>query len=238
MPQANLITNLVVEEISLVPLGANNKTFIIRKGDENIGNLWFLKKEKLIMTDPKNEPNKSAPIVKSADVERLEKELADQKEKFEKEQKEQKEKLEKENKALLEKLGTTEAIAKAALEHAEIEKNARVEKEFISVAKENYPFLGDANKMGIVLKAVSEKLTKEQSEYITEILKSANEKISKSPLLKEFGSNTDPVADDVYSRINKMAKEYSNTNKVSFADALTKVLSENSSLYDEYIKGR
>lgn len=230
MPQTNLISNLIVEEISLVPLGANNKTFIIRKSDSNIGKLWFLQKENKIMTNP-NEQNttnsQKTQLEKSKDIEKLEKELL-----------EQKEKLEKENKALLEKLSATEALAKSALENAEKERNARVEKEFISIAKENYSFLGDANKIGVVLKAISEKLTKEQSEFITEILKSANEKISKSPMLKEFGSNTDPVADDVYSRINKMAKEYSDTNKVSFADALTKVLSENSSLYDEYLKGR
>lgn len=229
MPQTNLISNLIVEEISLVPLGANNKTFIIRKSDSNIGKLWFLQKENKIMTNPneQNTASQKTQLEKSDDIKKLEKELL-----------EQKEKLEKENKALLEKLSATEALAKSALENAEKERNARVEKEFISIAKENYPFLGDANKIGVVLKAVSEKLTKEHSEYITEILKSANEKISKSPMLKEFGSNADPVADDVYSRINKMAKEYSDTNKVSFADALTKVLSENSSLYDEYLKGR
>ena len=87
--------------------------------------------------------------------------------------------------ALIEK---QQADLKAASDIAKAEREARLEKEYLSKA-ESLPMLTeDKAKMASALRAIAENLTNEQAETVTTVLKAANEQIAKGNLFAQFGS--------------------------------------------------
>lgn len=251
-----ILRNLDVREISIVPYGANNKTFLLVKGAENLSkeeleNVFWLKKEQnknmesVVMVKTQEELQKEFETEKL----RLEKELKDAKdasEKFAKEAKEQAEKLEKEASEKAAKLekelkDATERAAKLAKESeengkiAKEERNIRITKEKIDFAKEHFDILGDSKELGVFLKEAEEKLSKESYELMVKTFTGANEKIKKSDLFKEIGTDASSTANNVISRVDKMAKEIMEKEKIDYSDALAKVFVDEA-LYEEYEK--
>ena len=250
-----ILRNLDIKEISIVPYGANNKTFLLVKGAENISkeemeNVFWLKKESQsqemesdIMVKTVEEIQKEYETEKL----RLEKELKDAKdasEKLAKEAKEQAEKLEKEasekaaklEKELKEVTDKNVELAKSneeSLKIAKEERNIRITKEKIDIAKEKLDVLGDSTKLGVFLKEAEEKLSKESYELMLATMTGANEKIKKGDLFKEFGTDSGSTANNVVQRVEKMAKELMEKEKIDYSSALSKIF-EDEKLFEEY----
>lgn len=236
--QVYRLTDLEIEEVSLVELGANNKKFVTRKGENGNGKLWFMDGGNMT-----GKIEKSAEEIEKELKEKLEKELKEKmekeySEKIEKEKKEMAEKLEKEKLDLTERLEKAEATAKESLEKAEVEKQARLTKEFIDIAK-GMPTLGEAIKVGPVLKEMSEKLSKESYDAVMTILKAADERTKKGLLLQEIGKDGEGVSDSsAYGEIEKSAKTIMDTEKISYTMALQKAIRQNPDLYEKYTNER
>lgn len=261
MENKNLLTDLEIKEISIVPFGANDKTFLIVKGTENIENknIWWLNKNKELtnmvdidkdkiekerlakeiadkaITDEKNRVEKEAK-------DKLEKEAKDkiEKEASEKIAKEQKEAMAKavaEKESLAKELLDMKAEVKKARDEAKVEKDARllsIHKEF---AKENLPMIGDHNELGVFLKEAKEVLTEKSYTFMETVLKSANEKIAKGGLFVEIGKDASQTASgNILEKINKMASDIMVAEKIEYDEAVAKVFEKDSKLYDEYEK--
>jgi hypothetical protein len=214
----------------------------MRKGENHEGNLWFSKEIKLEngddnMGETEEELKKAAEEKARLDKEaseKAEKEKA-KKEKAEKELQEilaAKNKAEKEALNLAKELAETKRLAEEAKKAADIEKELRLTKEFVDLAKEQYGVIGDHNEIGFMLKEASTKLSKDAYEILTKALKGSNEKIKASGLLQEFGKNDKGGMDEKPElKLDRMAKEYAEKNKVSYTDALTAVIAANPDLY-------
>lgn len=236
------LTNLELEEISIVTWGANNKKFVMRKGENHDGKLWFSKEIKLENGDD-NMGETEEELKKAAEEKaRLDKEAAEkaEKEKAKKEKAEKelqeilaaKNKAEKEALNLAKELAETKRLAEEAKKAADIEKELRLTKEFVDLAKEQYGVIGEPDKIGKLLKNAHEKLSSEDYAILIETFKGANEKIKASGLLQEFGKNDKGGMDEKPElKLDRMAKEYAEKNKVSYTDALTAVIAANPDLY-------
>jgi len=245
-PSTMLLSNIIIEEISIVVYGANNKKFICRKGENGNGTLWFIDKEKngvvdMVKTDAEIETERLAKEKADADAtieaDRIAKEKADA-EKLEKEKNEanlsKEQKLERTIADLNARLEVSDRIAKDAMKKADTERTARLNKEFIDIAKETFPVMGDSKIVGPIIKECFEKLGKETYEALTVILKAANAQIQKSGLFIEVGKESDAPT-DAYSQIDKLAKEYITANPtVNYSQALDFVLKTHGNLYNEY----
>lgn len=107
--------------------------------------------------------------------------------------------------ALIEK---TQADLKAASEIAKAEREARLEKEFLSKA-EALPMLSeDKVKMAAVLRAAADSLTPEHAETLNTVLKAANEQIAKSNLFSSFGvgGGESTISKSVTAKVDEIRK--------------------------------
>jgi len=253
----NMLTELEVKEISIVPWGANNKKFLcIKDKDGKVlkNSDWFITKimESVDMGQVENDritkeaAEKAAKdaaelLKKEADAKaKLEKELkeaTEAKAKLEKEQKEAMEKAVSEKEALAKELLDMRAEVKKAQEAAKIEKDARllsIHKEF---AKENLSLMGDHTELGVFLKEAKEVLTEKSYTFMETVLKSANEKIAKGGLFIELGKDNNQSANgNILDKINKMASDIMIAEKVGYDQAVAKVFEKDAKLYEEYEK--
>ena len=248
-----LLTNIEVKEISIVPYGANNKEFLLVKGTENydINKVFWLQKEQ-IKNGADSMVNEEELKKQKLEADRIEKEKLE-KEQFAKEQLEKsaKEAIEKAEtlaketeelrKQLAEKdktIAEKDTLSKQALEIAKTERDARITKEKVDFAKDNYGYLGDSKEIGVFLKSAEEKLSKEEFELIGKIFAGANEKIKKGNLFEEIGKDsTQTSSGNVIEKVNKMASELMKNNAdLSYGDAVAKIFDGDDSLYKEYIK--
>ena len=233
-----ILANLEIEEISIVTWGANNKKFVMRKDENREGKLFFEKQiiDKNgddIMVVSEEEKLKMEKELKEELHSKMEKEFAEEKARLEKEAKDAKElaaKLEKEETDAANELTQTKQLAKDAMETARLEKEARLTKEFVDIAKEKYPIIGDNTQIGMLLKEASEKLSKEANDVLGIAFAAANEKLKKSDLFREVGSKTEKEESNP-DKLDRLAKEYMEKNKVSYSAALTAVVAANPELY-------
>lgn len=120
---------------------------------------------------------------------------------------------------------------------AKKEKEKRETAEFTKEAETLYKNLpGDPVAKGKVLKSVKE-LPKEEKEALTAMLKAGNDAFNKSKVFDEIGS--DEVSEDSpEGKLNKMAEDHAEKNKLSFAKAYTVVIKtkEGRKLYEESLK--
>lgn len=220
------LVDLVVEEVSLVPRGANNKTFLLFKSMDG----------KMKTT---TEPGGSEGNPVLSGQEGIEKQLDLEKTRREALEK-QVQDLEKAagEKVILEKrvadLETENQATKERLEKAE---NQRILKEHIEKAEKIYPHAGDPAKIALITKALEQKAPEAWAE-LEPILKAMSEQIEKGALFKELGKSTSHESDDdtALTEINKMAKERIEKGlETDFATAWTKVVKADPELYGRYL---
>jgi len=227
------IFNVETREISLVPFGANNRTFALVKGLENIDPekiFWLSKEEKeqikkmIILNKGENMPT-DEEIKKAADEKaRLEKEAAEKKAKLEKEEADkkaaiekaekmkaeeiakelaEKDRLAKENIALRDLINKSNERAENAEKLAKEEKQIRLKKEQVDFAKENLGLLGNPDEIGAMLHVIKE-LDAKVYESLTVTLKSANEKIKSGVFTDELGKDSTKTAQRVGKEFNSL----------------------------------
>ncbi len=218
------ITDLTVKEISIVVWGANNKGFYSvkeNKTEDNEEIFWLSKGDKTMVEandkskviDEKNKKDNITKEIEAISKEDLVKEVLS---------------LRQSTKDL------NEALTKS-ISDAKTEKDLRIEKEFIQKAKDEFNVLGDSVVIGKVLKEASEKLSKENYDALSVIMKASQEKISKGALFIEAGTDNAQSATDNISKIDVMAKELMQKEKISYDDALSKIFKDNETLLKEYI---
>lgn len=92
--------------------------------------------------------------------------------------------------------------AEAAEEIAKSERDLRITREFIAKAEKDFPHVGgDANKFGPVLKSMSEKLSKDDYEFLVERLRANDVQLSKSAIFAEMGRGGEPQAGSPQSEL-------------------------------------
>jgi hypothetical protein len=145
-------------------------------------------------------------------------------------------------KALEAKNAENEILKKTVedLQKAQTEQLAVLRKsQFVNVAKAFNAVDGDSDKLGGILMKCSDKLEKEDYEVLEGIFKSAQERISKGDLLKEFGSGEEGSGNssEVTKKVEAAAEELRKADaSLTKEQAVTKVLSANPKLYAEYSK--
>ena len=220
------LIDLVVEEVSLVPRGANNKTFLLFKSMDG----------KMKTT---TEPGGSEGNPVLSGQEGIEKQLDLEKTRREALEK-QVQDLEKAagEKVLLEKrLADLETENQATKERLEKAENQRILKEHIEKAEKIYPHAGDPAKIALITKALEQKAPEAWAE-LEPILKAMSEQIEKGDLFKELGKSTSQDSDDntALTEINKMAKERIEKGlDTDFATAWTMVVKADPELYGRYL---
>lgn len=219
------LVDLVVEEVSLVPRGANNKTFLLFKSMDG----------KMKTT---TEPGGSEGNPVLSGQEGIEKQLDLEKTRREALEK-QVQDLEKAagEKVLLEKrLADLETENQATKERLEKAENQRILKEHIEKAEKIYPHAGDPAKTALITKAIEQKAPEAWAE-LEPILKAMSEQIEKGALFRELGKSTSQESDDTaLTEINKMAKERIEKGlDTDFATAWTMVVKADPELYSRYL---
>ena len=219
------LIDLVVEEVSLVPRGANNKTFLLFKSMDG----------KMKTT---TEPGGSEGNPVLSGQEGIEKQLDLEKTRREALEK-QVQDLEKAagEKVILEKrLADLETENQATKERLEKAENQRILKEHIEKAEKIYPHAGDPAKTALITKAIEQKAPEAWAE-LEPILKAMSEQIEKGALFRELGKSTSQESDDTaLTEINKMAKERIEKGlDTDFATAWTMVVKADPELYSRYL---
>lgn len=220
------LVDLVVEEVSLVPRGANNKTFLLFKSMDG-----------KMKTNTEPGGSEGNPVLSGQ--EGIEKQLDLEKAKTDALEK-QVQDLEKAagEKVILEKrLADLETENRATKERLEKAENQRILKEHIEKAEKIYPHAGDPAKTALITKAIEQKAPEAWAE-LEPILKAMSEQIEKGALFGELGKSTSQVSDDntALTEINKMAKERIEKGlDTDFATAWTMVVKADPELYGRYL---
>lgn len=152
---------------------------------------------------------------------------------------------EEQRKALLEKadpavralIEKAEKDAEEAAKIAKAERDARLDREFISKA-EAMPMLSeDKTALGGLLRRISEALTTEDAEAVTKVLTAANAQIEKGNLFTEFGSGGAPttVSKSVESAAEELRKQ---DPTLTIEQAQAKVYETNPDLLAEAMTGQ
>lgn len=139
-----------------------------------------------------------------------------------------------ETRAAIEK---AEDRAEAAEKVAKEERDTRLTNEFIAKAESDYGHMSvEPAEFGPVLKAASEKLSKEEFEAIETALKAADAQIEKGALFAEAGAGGVPVAADAMAELKQKAEEIRKSDpKLSEAAALDKAMTDNPDLQQRYL---
>lgn len=138
---------------------------------------------------------------------------------------------------------TAEAIRKEQQEtkkELEDERNARATEKAIAKAAADYDHIPvDAKELGPIVKAVTDKLTKEQAEAFERILKAAEEAMVASKAFEDAAKNTSVLKDSgsAYARLLDIANDYIEKSEQSLtkAEAFDRAVNNNPRLYDEYL---
>ncbi len=147
------------------------------------------------------------------------------------------EEVRKELDAVTKRAEAAEARAIAAEEVAKSERDSRHMVELAKVAERDYAGLpGTPDEKAKVLKSL-EKLTVEEQGEVTKLFKAGNACIAES--MKSVGKSTPAGAgtSDVWSKIEKLADGIvaKDNNKLTRAQAINKVITDNPELYTEYL---
>ena len=220
------LIDLVDEEVSLVPRGANNKTFLLFKSMDG---------KMKTNTEPGGSDGNPVlsgqeGIEKQLDLENTRREALEK----------QVQDLEKAagEKVILEKrLADLETENQATKERLEKAENQRILKEHIEKAEKIYPHAGDPAKIALITKALEQKPPEAWAE-LEPILKAMSEQIEKGALFRELGKSTSQESDDntALTEINKMAKERIEKGlDTDFATAWTGVVKADPELYGRYL---
>lgn len=139
------------------------------------------------------------------------------------------EKAEAAQKAADERVAAAEEIAKSEREH-------RVTREFIAKAETYKALPFEAEKFGPVLKACSEKLTKEEFDEVERVLKAADEQVSQSDLFKSHGRSGEAPDTSPIAEAQAKAEEIRKADPtLSESAALEKALAADSDLQQRYL---
>lgn len=195
----NDLSELEIDEVSLVGKGANNKKYLIIKSMES---------EITTEIEPAGANGGAGASVAQVSKEDVDGAVAKAvMEAIEKEQKERSEAIKK---------AVDEAIAKEQAEKADlkkaldIERDVRVTKEYIEKATVDFPNLPGTTPvvMGPILKEAQEKLTEASFKALHDVLKAASAALGESALLyKELGSDLDaPTTGSAAEQLDTLAK--------------------------------
>jgi hypothetical protein len=139
-------------------------------------------------------------------------------------------KAEKEAETLRKQASDAEELAKA-------ERDLRVSREFVELAKSELPALGDPTVVGPRLKRLSEVLSKDEYDEHLREQRALNAQLVKSELFKQFGRDGDPTpgAGDV-DEIRKVAQELRKSdNSLSEYEAMAAALKGNRDAQDRIL---
>lgn len=138
-------------------------------------------------------------------------------------------------KSMINKMYEDNKAMKEMIEKAEDEK---ITKDFIEKAKGYTNLSVKPDDLGLILKDISINLP-DRYEKITNILKSADNALSKAGLFSELGSDLqDEGTIGAWDKIEKSAIEIAKNEGITQAEAVTKVLKEHPELYKEYLSER
>ena len=137
------------------------------------------------------------------------------------------------------------AIVKAAEERAEAaeviakaERDFRLEREFISKAQSLDNLSVDADAFGKVLKNAAEALSQEDFDALMSTLEGANSSVEAGAVFAEVGKASSFDNDGPTSALNKAAASLRESDSdLTPEQAIAKAVTENPSLYEEYLKG-
>jgi hypothetical protein len=122
---------------------------------------------------------------------------------------------------------------------AKTERDAREFSEFSKRAETELSHLpGELKTKATILKAVSQKLSKEESEEAIKILKAANELVKTGQVFEEIGTSGGSGSDaGTWAKIEAMAKDLVSKGLAKTQQiAIDKVMTTNPELYNQYLK--
>jgi hypothetical protein len=228
------LTDIVVEEVSIVPKGANNRTFLIFKSANNKRGMKMP-----IEPEPKGAVEKAGAdgVLVPKDFDEIQKSLN--------EERESRERLEKAlgaektaREALEKKLSSESEEKGKLLKQITEEREVRLRKEFIQKASDDMPALGSSEILGPILKEASEKMSPDSYKELEKTLIGANTKIVEGELFEEIGkSGADSSGGSAWSKIEKAAKEMvAKDSKMSMGAAVEMVCKQHPDWYDEHLE--
>jgi hypothetical protein len=127
--------------------------------------------------------------------------------------------------------------ANQAVEIAKAERDLRLEREYVEVAKQYYVPI-DEDELGPVLKRCAENLSYEDCAVIHKALSSAGEMIYAEVGVQGSGSNNDIFNEVDYFAEEAVSKAFGNDEEISKAEAIEKIFELNPAAYDEYLATR
>lgn len=140
--------------------------------------------------------------------------------------------------AIVEIVKAAEERAEAAEKIAKAERDYRIEQEFIAKAEEFNALSVEASTLGPVLKAAAEALSEEAFGVIIDALTAANETVSESDLFSEVGKSTSFEGSGSSDSIEKAAARLrEDDSSLTHAQAISKAVELDPSLYTEYLRG-
>jgi len=139
---------------------------------------------------------------------------------------------------IVEIVKAAEERAEAAEKIAKAERDYRIEQEFIAKAAEFNALSVDASSLGPVLKAAAEVMDEEAFGVIIDALSAANETVSESGLFSEVGKSTSFESGSSTDSIEKAAARLREEDtSLTHAQAISKAVELDPSLYTEYLRG-
>jgi DNA repair exonuclease SbcCD ATPase subunit len=192
------------------------------------------------LTEATKEPEPKAEDEKSEDDEDEE----DDSEKAEKSKKkmadeeddEDMEKLFKSNPQLAERIQKAEQRAEQAEKLAKAEQDARLTREYISKAKDEYNTVANAQEFGPVLKKLHE-LDEDTAAAVEKVLKGAEEMARKAQLFENVGKSSHGAGTgSTWDEVTKQADERvtKSGGKITREQAITELMVDSPELYDRY----
>lgn len=140
--------------------------------------------------------------------------------------------------AIVEIVKAAEERAEAAEKIAKAERDYRIEQEFIAKAAEFGSLSVEASTLGPVLKAAAEALDEEAFGVIIDALTAANETVGESDLFSEVGKSTSFEGSASSDSIEKAAARLrEEDSSLTHAQAISKAVELDPSLYTEYLRG-
>lgn len=136
-----------------------------------------------------------------------------------------------EMKESVEKLFKQMTDAQAMVKKAEDDK---LTAEYIEKAKELKNIAQKPEEFGVILKQISQ-AAPEQAKVLYEILKAADVSLGKAGLFAEIGSTGGGEPATAWDKIEKSAEAMAAKEKITKAEAVSKILDENPALYNDYL---
>jgi hypothetical protein len=118
--------------------------------------------------------------------------------------------------------------AEEAREIAKAERDARITREYIEVAKSLQMIDGDSEHLGRVLKSLSEHLPEDLASEVSSLLVTANERLEKSALFGEIGTAVPAVSSSVEALASEIRKA---EPALSYEEAVVRAYETNPNLY-------